>query len=77
MHVSLREQGLPEADPDGARHRRVMDPAEHQAAGLRGLGDPPRKHQAVRPFGQQPVPARIRRIHQRRGPLQQISGYIR
>ena len=77
MHVGLREWDVPEAYPDWARHRPVMVPAEQQAAGRRGVSDPPRQHQAARPLGEQPVATGIRQIHQRRCPLQQVSGHIR
>ena len=77
MHLSLCEQNLSEADPEGARDARGMVPAEHEPAGSFGVGDPPCQHQAAGPLGDQLIAARIGRRYQPDGPAHQVSGLIR
>ena len=71
---ALGQQGVSQADPDGAFDGRVMPPVQQPAAGHHRVGDLPGQHQAARLLGQQPVAVRVVRSHQRDRPVQQAGG---
>ena len=51
-HLSLSQQGVPEADAGHAVRTGIVVAAEQRAADLDGVRDPPGQHQAARSFGE-------------------------